>query len=57
MYVTTLCRSEEEFWRSTLRKVISQINIYREIHGGNTSKTDDGKVVVDNKEYEVFKVS
>lgn len=57
MYVTILNRSEREFWSSTLRKVISQINIHTDLHKRSGSSTKDGKVKANNKDYEVLKVS
>lgn len=60
MYTTILNRSEKEFWTSTLRKIVSQINIHMEIKNGGTGQKNVQKEnikVVDNKEYEVLKVS
>lgn len=57
MYVTILNRSEREFWSSTLRKIISQINIHTDLHKKSGSSTKDGKVKANNKDYEVLKVS
>lgn len=61
MYVTILNRSEKEFWTSTLRKVISQINIHIDLNNKNykskNSSYDNNKVVIAHKEYEVLKVS
>ena len=42
MYTTILNRQEREFWSSTLRKVISQINIHNDLYknqGKNSKNT------------------
>lgn len=60
MYTTILNRSEKEFWNSTLRKIVSQINIHMEIKNGGAGQKNnkkEGTKIVNNKEYEVLKVN
>lgn len=54
MYVTVLNRSERDFWSSTLRKVISQINMHIDLHNKSNGELKNQKSK--NKDYEVLKV-
>lgn len=38
MYTTVLNKSDAEFWCSTLRKIFSQLECYREAHSDKKTK-------------------
>lgn len=43
-YTTTLNRSEDDFWNSTVRKIYSQLDIYLDVNKpAKNKKNTDGK--------------
>ncbi|MCI7207697.1 MAG: hypothetical protein MSA15_17090 [Clostridium sp.] len=45
VWTTILNKSEKEFWTSTLKKIISQTNIYIELNGGKKEEDDRGEIL------------
>ncbi|NFI06066.1 hypothetical protein FC959_17220 [Clostridium botulinum] len=49
MYTTVLGKTEKEFWNSTLRKIFSQLECYKEAHSDkktrNIKKSQNGSYI------------
>lgn len=53
MYTTVLNKTDTDFWNSTLRKIFSQLDCYRESHSDkktrNIKKSKNGSYIVNGE--------